>query len=500
VGFVVLSQWQFGMIRDVSPVPDIIKALFNTYKDPKPGTRKRSSRPSIEEDIQKDLLENKENEGPRGARSKSRTCSNGQEHNQNSTGEAATMRPRFLSARPSVSAEVFQYPSPRQQPPGQTSAQTRVLPRISVHHDDDDVFDSTTETWTFPVSGTKGVLTPSTAHTPVLVCGSTSSQCLTSIMPSPNIDRGVCCSTPNRIKLESEGLSSTEKMVLGRGAFGTVILGKWNGKKVAIKVMEKEAGGKATRRRKSLESELHAKHLDHKNIVKVYDVYAKDNQYALVIMEYVGSRNLHRLLIETRDKPLDTCLLLSAAKNVSSALGHCHSKGIIHLDVKPANILVNSQGIFKLGDFGCSVATSTPALDVDHFLVGTPGYQAPEFLRGSPPSPRCDVYSLAILLWQLDSREVPFTGHHPQAVMYQVVARGVRPPLPSEAKACVNIPAFTSLYKSCWHTDPAARPSCQEIVLSVRKIFNGREHELKCSSRNPSSVMRQVKTNRSLRV
>ena len=46
--------------------------------------------------------------------------------------------------------------------------------------------------------------------------------------------------------------------------------------------------------------------------------------------------------------------------------------------------------------------------------------QAPEFLRGSPPSPRCDVYSLAILLWQLDTREVPFTGHHPQAVMYQV--------------------------------------------------------------------------------
>ena len=151
--------------------------------------------------------------------------------------------------------------------------------RISVHHDDDDVFDSTTETWTFPVSGTKAVLTPSTAHTPVLVCGSTSSvQCLSTIMPSPNIDRGVCCSTPNRIKLESEGLSSTEKMVLGRGAYGTVILGKWRGKKVAIKVMEKEDGGKTTRRRKSLESELQAKHLDHKNIVKVHDVYAKDNQ------------------------------------------------------------------------------------------------------------------------------------------------------------------------------------------------------------------------------
>ena len=207
----------------------------------------------------------------------SRTCSNEQEISQKCAGETASLRPRFLSARPAiVSAEVFQYPSPKA--PAQSSARTRPVPRISVHHDDDDVFDSTTETWTFPASGTKGVLTPSTAHTPVLVCGSSSSQCLSSIMPSPNIDRGVCCSTPNRIKLESEGLSSTEKMVLGRGAFGTVILGKWNGKKVAIKVMEKEDGGKATRRRKSLESELQAKHLDHKNIVKVHDVYAKDNQ------------------------------------------------------------------------------------------------------------------------------------------------------------------------------------------------------------------------------
>ena len=278
MGLIVLSQ--SGMIRDASPVPDIIKALFNTYNDPKTGSRKRSNRPSLEDDLQKQQIENKENAvicKPTRTRKKSRTCSSEQENRQNCAGEAATMRPRFLSARPAnISAEVFQYPSPRQQT--QPVAQACVVPRISVHHDDDDVFDSTTETWTFPVSGTKAVLTPSTAHTPVLVCGSTSSQCLSSIMPSPNIDRGVCCSTPNRIKLESEGLSSTEKMVLGRGAFGTVILGKWNGRKVAIKVMEKEDGGKTTRRRKSLESELQAKHLDHKNIVKVHDVYAKDNQ------------------------------------------------------------------------------------------------------------------------------------------------------------------------------------------------------------------------------
>ena len=92
-------------------------------------------------------------------------------------------------------------------------------------------------------------------------------------------------------------------------------------------------------------------------------------------MEYVGSRNLHRLLVESRDKQLDTCLLLSAACDVSSALYHCHTRGIIHLDVKPSNVLVNSHGVFKLGDFGCSISVSSPGLEMDHSLVGTPGYQ-----------------------------------------------------------------------------------------------------------------------------
>ena len=98
-------------------------------------------------------------------------------------------------------------------------------------------------------------------------------------------------------------------------------------------------------------------------------------RYAIIIMEYVGSRNLHRLLVETPDKQLDPALLLTAASHVSAALAHCHARGVLHLDVKPANVLVSSQAVFKLGDFGCSVSASGPKLGVDHSLVGTPGYQ-----------------------------------------------------------------------------------------------------------------------------
>jgi len=108
-------------------------------------------------------------------------------------------------------------------------------------------------------------------------------------------------------------------------------------------------GAKSSKRRKSLESELKAMELDHDNIVRVYGVHAADDRHAVIIMEYVGSRNLHRLLVELREKTLGSSWLLLAAKQVSSALAHCHSKGILHMDVKPANIMVTSQGLCKLG-------------------------------------------------------------------------------------------------------------------------------------------------------
>ena len=116
----------------------------------------------------------------------------------------------------------------------------------------------------------------------------------------------------------------------------------------------------------------------------------------------------HCRLLTTPEKALTPPWLLGCGQQVSSALQHCHSKGVVHLDVKPANILVTSVGLCKLGDFGCSVGLDSPSLKVDHSLVGTSGYQAPEFLRGGSPATYTDIYSLGILLWQLDSREIPF--------------------------------------------------------------------------------------------
>jgi len=464
------------MERSTSPIPNIQRALFK-FEAPtaSKSSRKRSSRPSLDDDLKKasssPLLgpdHDKENFSvPRRMSRKVSKPSCSSPSKLTVVENPSNPRPRGLSGR---DANVFRFSSSQYEfsPPPQPTCPR--LPHISVQCEDD-VFDP--DFTPAPPASSKLLLTPSTAHTPRFRYSSSSSLYMSSLIPSPSIDQGMCCNTPNRLRLEKEGLGN-KKFVLGKGAFGTVVLGHYKGKKVAIKVMEREEGGKSAKRRKSLESELQARQLNHENIVKVYGLHAADDRHAVIIMEYVGSRNLHRLLVELKEKTLGSSWLLLAAKQVASALAHCHSKGVLHMDIKPANILVTSQGVCKVGDFGCSVSTSCTSLPLDHCLVGTPGYQAPEFLRGQSPSPACDIYSLAILMWQLDAREIPFSGQHPQAVMFRVVSVGARPPPPPSHMASVRKPAFTSLYKSCWDSNPASRPSAAQVVDTLNKVINSK--------------------------
>ena len=143
---------------------------------------------------------------------------------------------------------VFQFPV-------HASLESGITVCVEPAEDDDEVFSSspvTSDLSSLTSGSGRLLLTPSTAHTPIN---------LPSPIGSPNLDKGLCCCTPNRLKLEAEGLDRNN-VVLGRGAFGTVVLGRWRGRKVAVKVMEAEVGGTTAKRRKSLESELQARKLD----------------------------------------------------------------------------------------------------------------------------------------------------------------------------------------------------------------------------------------------
>lgn len=115
--------------------------------------------------------------------------------------------------------------------------------------------------------------------------------------------------------------------------------------------------------------------------------------------------------------------LFSFCSQIASGLRHCHQHLIVHGDVKPANVIVSPLGICKLGDFGHSIDlgkldTDTPTHPLVD-IVGTAAYAAPEVLRGSCPTPSSDMYSFGILLWQVETREIPFSGEHPHVIIYK---------------------------------------------------------------------------------
>jgi len=431
-----------NMVRSISPspLPKIERSVFNGSKCPDLSRR----RPSLEDDLIKFAAENKENLG-------------GSRINK--------------SRKSSSNSNVFRFSS-------SIESDVTKLPRINVVSCEDDVFVEPEGFGSgYPPSSSRLQLTPSTAGScppsPALYLGSSFSPLIGS--KSPHLGQGLCCSTPNRRILQQQGLASqVDKLILGKGAYGTVVLGQLKGKKVAVKVLEKEQeGSKGSRRRKSLESELLASRLSHRHVVKVYGVYQEDERHAVVMMEYVGSRNLQRLVVEDVEKPLGKGWLLAAASQISSGLAHCHSRSLVHLDIKPANVLVTSSGLCKIGDFGCAINLEEETQETQGMawdLVGTPGYQAPELLQGHKPSLACDIFSLGILLWQLDSRSLPFPNQHPQTVMFRIVALGARPSDPQTSH--VGVSTFSALYKSCWAGDVESRPVSSDVFLKLEGIRN----------------------------
>uniref|UniRef100_A0A0K2UMH0 Serine/threonineprotein kinase moslike [Hydra vulgaris] n=2 Tax=Lepeophtheirus salmonis TaxID=72036 RepID=A0A0K2UMH0_LEPSM len=187
-------------------------------------------------------------------------------------------------------------------------------------------------------------------------------------------------------------------------------------------------------------------------------------------MEYVGKTNLQQLINENK-QILNESFIHRCLKDLSDALSHCHYKGMWHLDVKPSNVFVTSRGVCKLGDFGCSRLAGV-SQDAD-FLVGTPGYQAPEMLQYQYASDKCDVYSFGVLCWQVIRKEIPYDGVHPHTIVYKVVSENFRPPdstsLPSYFKP------YQQIYRKSWDQNPKRRPDMKDIFLEIQSITVSRK-------------------------
>lgn len=224
--------------------------------------------------------------------------------------------------------------------------------------------------------------------------------------------------------------------VLGAGAMGTVFRG-WDPRlerAVALKTVRLDIMGDSGARALAEQLEREAvtlARLNHANIVTVYDA-ASDGHRGFLAMELVEGISLDRYLSQEGTLPIEQAVAVGVA--IAQALDEAHRNGVVHQDIKPGNILLGKDGSIKVTDFGIAEllgrAGGSTELDVEEkrdMVCGTPGYLAPEVARGTPSTPRSDLFALGVVLYQCLAGKRPFTGKSPQDVLVATVSRTVQP-------------------------------------------------------------------------
>lgn len=217
---------------------------------------------------------------------------------------------------------------------------------------------------------------------------------------------------------------------IGRGAMGIVYLGSDAKihRQVALKCLRPELFEASEETRKRFQGEILALgRLVHPNIVTIFDT-GEDaaTGTAYIVMEYVEGTSLGQLL--KKGTPLSIDQIVRIGIDICRALDFAHSKGVIHRDIKPGNILLTSeQQTVKVTDFGIARLDGGGHTQTDH-LLGTPQYMSPEQCKGERIDGRSDLFSVGALLYELLTRQKPFPGENVAAIMHQVLTKTPAPP------------------------------------------------------------------------
>src|SRR5579862_1963752 len=233
------------------------------------------------------------------------------------------------------------------------------------------------------------------------------------------------------------------------------------GRTVALKTLVHSFGAPTEQKQFLREAQI-VSQLSHPAIVNLYDVGIEDGNVAYLVMEFVAGKTLQQVLAESTG-PMPVPRACAWISDLAGALHRAHRSGVIHGDIKPANILVTEDGKVKLSDFG--IARFATQVSGSGKMLGTPAYLSPEQILGEPQNTRSDLFSLGIVLYQMVTGLAPFDGSSVSAVCAQILQ--AEPVPPSQRNPAVS-PELDRIILRCLAKTSADRyPSADAFATSL---------------------------------
>jgi len=266
-------------------------------------------------------------------------------------------------------------------------------------------------------------------------------------------------------------------------------------RKVAIKMLPAKSIDDPRAKKRLLREAKTAATLEHPNICGIHEVN-DDGDCLFIVMQYVEGETLSTRLL---DAPLTPEQVIDMGIQVAEALSEAHGRGVIHRDIKPTNVIINTRGVVKVLDFGLARLTMNEELSdpeaktetqltEEGYIVGTVAYMSPEQLRGQPVDARSDIFSLGVTLYECATGKPPFTGSSKIEISSKVLQ--VDPRKPSELNPVISPILGEIILKAMAKEVDARYQSADDLLTDLRGVqasLSGATELLPSVSRQPSS-------------